>query len=174
MAILIVSVSYAQKGKGQVKPVKKRDAAIFLNKTNKIMHETAKVVKDNKVYTGGLVAAKDFQSKAIDEFNAGKYQACVNDSYTARRLSFRAYMKNKNQKPPQDWTLNNVERHFVTIQITPQKIDEILANTNKNKESEIDLDDLDDVVVPDKDNDEDNSKGKTSDDEDDNSKDKSN
>jgi len=161
LGILLVTGAYAQKGKHQNKPVRKRDAALFLNKTNNIMKETGKILKQNQVYTGGLVAAKDFQEKAIKEFKNNKYQACVNDSYTARRLAFRAYKANTDKLPPQGWTLNRVEQHLVTIQITPQKLDEILANTNKDKEQNIDVDDLDDVVVPDNNEDDDNSKGKT-------------
>ncbi|MBN2892039.1 MAG: hypothetical protein JXL97_09245 [Bacteroidales bacterium] len=161
-AILMLGALNAQnnQGKKQKGPVKDFQVIKFFNKTNDIIKVSFDQVKENKVYTGGIAAAKDFQKIAMDEFKNNENQKAINDSYTARRLAFRAYMENSGEKDVKsEWKLNEMEQKLVSIQISPEEIDEILENFKKAEEDDgFNLDDLEDIENENKVND--NSKGK--------------
>ncbi len=167
IAFFVVATANAQKPKRPA--LTKKDFADFINKTNMIIKKSADEVKKNKVYTGGIVAAIDYQKQAIDELKTNRKKA-INDSYVARRLAFRAYKENTKNLVPKEWLLTRKEKAMVTIRITPQKVNGILEKyKDKENEDNITPDNLDDVTdedVPDDNNSNaddssDTSKGKT-------------
>ncbi len=119
-----MSVAYGQanKGKGSA-GLDKVEVANFLNKTNKIIRATYRQFTANKVYTGGLAAAKNYQQKAIMEYNSNNLQNSVNNSYTARRLAFNSYLANtKSSSIKSDWQLNNTEKGMVSQKLSDSEI----------------------------------------------------
>jgi len=146
--LLFIAVTFVFSGlDAQKKPVSDIEAINFLNRTNKIMRITKTKVVENKVYTGGLAAAKDYQQKAIVFFKNGNNRKAVNQSYIARRLSFRAFVANTNQPIPKIWKLTQHERKLVTVNITHQKIEAILIKEyiEKEKKEEFNIDDVEDI-----------------------------
>lgn len=117
----------------------------FLNKTNKILRITRGKILDNKIHTGALAAAKDYQNKSILFFKTGNNQKAVNQSFIARRLAFKAYVANTQKPIPNDWKLTLNEKELLSIHLTQQKIDAMVLKEYKDQENKPDFN-LDDIV----------------------------
>lgn len=123
------------------KPTKKQ-AALFINKTNKIMHQTGKKVKEKKVYTGYLKKGTKVQKAAIKQFKQGHYQQAINKSFVARHLAFKAFEANGGTIP-QDWRLKN--KKIVTRRPTPEDLSVTEEEKSKDQEAAEEVEELEEV-----------------------------
>lgn len=146
--ILVGSLSaqnHKGKGQGNGNSITDTDVIKFVNKTHKIIKASFDEVKVHKVYTGGIAGAKNYQKKAIEEYGNNQNQKAINDSYTARRLAFRAFVENTGEPIPFEWKLNLKEKNLITIKLGKEKIDEILEEYKPEESDDLDIDDLDDL-----------------------------
>ncbi len=138
-AAFFVSASYtfAQKGNDRGGTSPKKSAAMFLNRTNAVLFETSKAVKENKVYTGYLKKAKDHQKTAINSFKNNDFKDAIRKSFAARRFAFLAFEAN-GKSVPEGWRLNQKEKMMIQkMSVTEDNIEELKKEVlEEDKQSE--------------------------------------
>ncbi len=136
LAVLIAGFAYSQN---------KQQTAAFLNETNVIIHKTTTLVKENQVYTGGVLKGIEFQKKAIKNFKKNKMKKAINNSYIARRLTFIAHNANSDDPILQAWHTTPVEQRWITVNIDGESLENILDDVDPDDEADADDSELDDL-----------------------------
>jgi len=134
--MVIGSNAYSQKTISQKDP--KKEAARFVNRTNKILFKTAQLVKEKKVYTGYLSRAKQLQLKAIQDFKDKDYKSAIQKSQKARRYAKLAFVANGGVADKNN-ELKPYEKKMVDESEPQQASDEsiILEVTETDKSTEV-------------------------------------
>ncbi len=134
-----VGVVQAQKTRDEGSNPKK-DAALFINRTNKMMIVTASTVKEKQVYTGYLVKAKKKQQMAVKAYKEGNFAVAVKKSYIARRYSFLAYKAN-GQAVPEKWRINQKEKRIyktmIKVEISDEELQKKVTDDELSKENKV-------------------------------------
>ncbi len=113
------------------------DAKKFINHTNLVLRETAKIVKKNRVYTGNFTKAVRHQKLAITLYRNGEIKKAVKHSYRARQLSVLCIKANRTNIDKALET-NKVEQRSVgryTLKDEEQLDGEIQGNTSSDEDS---------------------------------------
>lgn len=128
--------TFAQKSRADRK-VPAKNTIKFLNRTGKIIVKTQKEVKENKVYTGALIKARDKQREALTAFKNKQVRDAVKKSYIARRYAFMAYRHNAGEIPGK-WKMNRDEIRLVHRSLPKppkdKKLEDDISGSDKKKE----------------------------------------